>query len=260
MATARHATQVAAWYVGLHLPRSVLGTVIHRPARVDAYNEAPGSDFVPLLRSVNTFRSTGWCRVMTKHGSDKGRRWHNYTTVYAALFAGRQDRPLRIFELGLGTNNPHLVSTMGAAGRPGASLRGWRELFPRATVYGADIDRTILFTDDRIKTFYCDQLDAAAIHDLWAQPDLAAGMDILVEDGLHTLEANQSFLEHSLEHVVPGGTYVIEDIESSRLEAWRGLLPNTYAKRFPNFEFALLSLPNAYNSFDNNMLIVRRRV
>jgi hypothetical protein len=85
------------------------------------------------------------CQVMTGHGSDKGRRAHNYTTVYSALLRGKFNQPYRVFELGLGTNNPELLSTMGVAGTPGASLRGWRELFPNATIYGADIDRTILF-------------------------------------------------------------------------------------------------------------------
>jgi hypothetical protein len=31
---------------------------------------------------------------------------------------------------------------------------------------GADIDRDVLFKEDRIDTFYCDQLDRVAIHDL----------------------------------------------------------------------------------------------
>jgi hypothetical protein len=93
---------------------------------------------------------------MTRHGSDKGKGqgWHNYTTIYSVLFGKLHDQPFLIFELGLGTNNPNFPVNMGINGRPGASLRAWRELFPRALVYGADIDRDILFEEDRIKTFY----------------------------------------------------------------------------------------------------------
>jgi hypothetical protein len=87
---------------------------------------------------------------MTRHGSDKGSGWHNYTTVYSTLFWGWHDRPLRILELGLGTNNPGLMWH----GVPGASLRGWREIFPSALIYGADIDRDILFQEERIKTLF----------------------------------------------------------------------------------------------------------
>jgi hypothetical protein len=196
---------------------------------------------------------------MTKHGSDKGRLWHNYTTIYSVLFNGYRDRPLSIFELGLGTNNPTLVSSMGGTGRPGASLRGWRELFPRAFIYGADIDRTILFRENKIETFYCDQLDQASIRDLWDLPALRGGVDIILEDGLHTLDANVSFLDVSLEHLRPGGTYVVEDICTDNIEKWRNLLETIYSKQYPDYEFALTILPNLVNHQDNNLLIIRRK-
>ena len=48
-------------------------------------------------------------------------------------------------------------------GKPGASLRVWRDYFPNAIIYGADIDKDILFAEERIKTFYIDQLDPVAI-------------------------------------------------------------------------------------------------
>jgi hypothetical protein len=197
---------------------------------------------------------------MTRHESDKGQGWHNYTTIYSGLFGKRRDQPLRIFELGLGTNNPKLPSSMRDNGRPGASLRGWRELFPHALVYGADIDRDILFEEDRIKTFYCDQLDNIAIRNLWSQPALQDGMDIIIDDGLHTFEANISFLEGSLEHLRSGGIYVIEDILQETIERWHERLETIYSKRFPNHEFAFVELPNSMNpDHDNNILIIRRR-
>jgi hypothetical protein len=196
---------------------------------------------------------------MTKYESDKGQGWHNYTTIYSVLFGKVRDLPLRIFELGLGTDNPEIPSSMKSNGHPGASLRGWRELFPRAFVYGADIDRDILFQEDRIKTFYCDQLDSVAIRSLWSQPDLQGGMDIIIDDGLHTFEANISFLEGSLEQLRLGGIYVVEDILQEAIERWHDRLEAIYSKRFPNHELALLELPNSMNpDHDNNILIIRR--
>jgi hypothetical protein len=143
--------------------------------------------------------------------SDKGRA-HNYSTVYSALFNERYDPPLRILKLGLGTNNPDLPSTFGVFGVPGASLRGWRELFPHALVYGADIDRGILIQKDRIKTSYCDQLDPLSIRELWSHQELQVGMDIIIDDDLNTFEANVLFLKGSLGHLRPGGIFVCEDI------------------------------------------------
>jgi hypothetical protein len=247
------------WCVSFYFPRLVTSRFVKKTAEVrgigDSRNE---SHLVKQLRTVNTSAPTKMCRVMTRYGSDKGHGSHNYTTVYSALFKGRHDQPLRIFELGLGTNNPGFASNVGVYGLPGASLRGWRELFPNALVYGADIDRDILFQEDRISTFYCDQLDQAAIRQLWSQPDLHGGMDILIEDGLHTVEAGLSFLDGSLEQLRPGGVYVVEDIGRSMVDDWYDQLEAIYSKRYSNYEFALARLPNPTNSPDNNLLIIRR--
>ena len=116
-----------------------------RTPKVEVFPLGHTSRLARELLDVNVLAPTQMCWVMTKNGSDKGRGRHNYTTIYSALFGKLRDEPLRIFELGLGTNNPHLPSSMGSLGRPGASLRGWRDLFPNAMIFGADVDRDILF-------------------------------------------------------------------------------------------------------------------
>jgi hypothetical protein len=247
------------WCVSFYFPRLVTSRFVKKTAEVRGIGDSRDeSHLVKQLRTVNTSAPTKMCRVMTRYGSDKGHGSHNYTTVYSALFKGRHDQPLRIFELGLGTNNPGFASNVGVYGLPGASLRGWRELFPNALVYGADIDRDILFQEDRISTFYCDQLDQAAIRQLWSQPDLHGGMDIIIEDGLHTVEAGLSFLDGSLEQLRPGGVYIVEDIGQSMVDDWYDPLEAVYSKRYSNYEFALARLQNPTDSPDNNLLIIRR--
>ena len=248
------------WCSRFYLPRVAASVFIRRAPKVQGFPSGHTSEpFLHQLRGINVFAPTKMCRVMTRHGSDKGRGEHNYTTIYSVLFDKLRDQPLQIFELGLGGSNPKFPANMGVNGRPGASLRGWRELFPRALVYGADIDRDILFEEDRIKTFYCNQLDSVAIRDLWSQPVLQGGMDIIIEDGLHTLEGSTLFLDGSLERLRPGGIYVVEDILEETIEEWRNLLETIYSKRFPDHEFALVALPNSANDRDNNLLIIRRR-
>ncbi len=246
----------ARWYYRSHLTGLATTFRGHPAPIVHSFPEGIASRIGSEIRGVNIFAPTTMCRVMSRHGSDKGTK-HNYTTLYSVLFGDLRKKPLRIFELGLGTNNPDLVSSMGVYGRPGASMRGWRELFAHAQVYGADIDRDILFSDDRIETFYCDQLDAGAIRDLWCLPPLREPMDIIIDDGLHTLEGNISFMNGSLEHLRPGGVYVVEDILSKALADWRSLLQSGYPERFPHHEFALIELPHTWNRHDNNLLIVR---
>ena len=245
------------WCLSSCLPRLVTSWFVKRTPQVRSF----GASITPAhpakrLQSVNVLSPTKLCRVMTKYGSDKGRA-HNYTTVYSALFKECYHQPLRILELGLGTNNPDLPSSMGLLGMPGASLRGWREIFPHALVYGADIDRGILFKEDRIKTFYCDQLDRSSVRELWSHPDLQAGVDVIIDDGLHTFEANVSFLEESLDHLRPGGIYVCEDIMWDRVDEWCDRLETIYSKQYPTHEFAFVVLPDGGN-VANNLLVVRR--
>jgi hypothetical protein len=246
---------LAWWYGKFYLPRRAASILVRQTPTV----HGPPSNFADRVRRINIFAPTPMCLVMTKYGSDKGNSWHCYTAVYSALLGKLRNRPLRIFELGLGTNNPLLASTMGVDGRPGASLRGWREFFPQSLVFGADIDRDILFTDNRIQTFYCNQLDSDAIRDLWAQPALQEGMDLIIDDGLHRVSGNTTFLEGSLEHLRAGGLYVVEDIRFVDVEEWKGLLPG-YAAKYPNFDIVLVELPSPINKYDNVQLLIQRRV
>ena len=100
-------------------------------------------------------KSTPLCEIMGRNLSDKGHinintSHHNYTTFYYSIFKDLCNKKLRVFELGLGTNNINIKSNMGKDGRPGASLYGWSEFFPNSEIFGADIDSEILFNTDKI--------------------------------------------------------------------------------------------------------------
>ena len=190
--------------------------------------------------------STAVCRTMEHYGSDKGsakigKAWHNYTIVYNKLFGARFQDPLRIFEIGLGTNDTTFANNMGAHGRPGASLYAWRDLFPKSSVFGIDIDRNILFEDDRINTFYCDQTSKPAIQNLWKNSDLQESFDIMIDDGLHTFNANKSFFENSIYKLRKGGYYVIEDIANNETVKIENIIP-IWTERYPHLSFSLLKM------------------
>jgi hypothetical protein len=249
------ALRFQSWCLSTYLPRLMISRFVKRTPEVHRFEAAQApTGLAKQIETVNLLAPTEMCRVMTKWGSDKGT--HTYTTLYSALFSNRRDQPLRVLELGLGTNNLNVLSNMGIFGAPGASLRGWRELFPHARVYGADVDRGILFEEDRIKTFHCDQLDQSSIRELWSQPDLRDGMDIIIEDGLHTFEANVSFLEGSLQYLRPNGFYIVEDIGWDSLVEWRKRLDTVYSKQYPTHGFALTVLAARGSS---NLLIIHRK-
>ena len=207
----------------------------------------------------NPYVSNDLCTIMHKYGSDKGAPnntgWHNYTTFYHALFSPIRNESLRVFELGLGTNNISLPSNMGANGKPGASLRAWREYFPNASVFGADIDKDILFNEDRIRTFYCDQLSPEIIKNMWTDSDLVDEFDIIIEDGLHTFEANKCFFENSIHKLKKRGVYIIEDINresfdkiNEEVEKWKDI--------YSSLIFRFIEIPG-HNTWDNNLLVIQ---
>jgi len=168
--------------------------------------------------------------------------------------------PLDIFELGLGTNNTDILSNMGVNGRVGASHYGWAEFFPKASIYGADIDYRVLFNTDRIKTFYCDQTNPEAIKDMWGNRILKdINFDIMVEDGLHTIDAQMCFFENSIYKLKKGGTYIIEDFNHRSAER--------YASRLSQYKYIDLSAdiyqvpPTSEHhkeNLNNSLVIIRK--
>jgi len=198
-----------------------------------------------------------------KYGSDKGELtsaghpypWpsHSYTDYYKRLWGHCRYGVRRVFECGLGTNTPNLASSMGAYGKPGASLRVWRDYFPQAHIYGADIDRDILFSENRIETFYVNQLNPASISELWA----AIGQEkfqFMIDDGLHAFEAGSCLFTHSIEKLDPDGIYVIEDVTQKDLRRYKTFFAD---KRYV-VDYVTLYRPGV-GLGDNNIVVVRKR-
>ena len=111
----------------------------------------------------------------------------------------------------MGTNDPKLVSSMGSGGRPGASLYAFKEYLPNANIYGADIDKNILFNEERINTCYVDQLDIKTFNNI-KNTFGNIKYDLIIDDGLHSIGANLNTLLFALNNIKINGWIVIEDI------------------------------------------------
>ena len=204
--------------------------------------------------------STPLCEIMGRNRSDKGDKeikssWHNYTTFYYSIFKDICKNKLRIFELGIGTNNPRIASNMGIYGRPGASLYGWEEFFPNSEIYGADIDKNIIFNTERIKTYYCDQKNPIIIKEMWNKKELEENFDIIIEDGLHTFDANVCFFENSIDKLNSKGYYIIEDLNSKDEEKFINKIKE-WEKEYKDCSFTLLKIPSLLNRINNNLLVI----
>ncbi len=150
-----------------------------------------------------------------RHGSDKARL--NYHFIYPSLFKNPK-RVKKILEVGIGTNNTNIISNMGPFGKPGASLRAFRDYFVNSSVYGADIDRDVLFRENRIKTFYVDQTSQNSIKKLFRK--INKKFDLIVDDGLHSPYTNLNMINTSLQYLNKNGWLVIEDIPFRSKSIW----------------------------------------
>jgi hypothetical protein len=166
--------------------------------------------------------------LFDQYGSDKGDTNHRYHLLYGALLASTNASAL--LEIGLGTNNVNVVSNMGSRGKPGASLRAFRDYLPGAQIYGADVDRGILFNEERISTFFVDQTDLDSFSTLSAA--VPAEFDLIIDDGLHSPNANLATLVFGLNRLKVNGYFLVEDIGPDALPIWQlvsaALLPSGY--------------------------------
>jgi len=173
-----------------------------------------------------------------KYGSDKSS--NDYHNIYGPLLKNRGEIT-GILEIGMGTNNTDIVSNMGLWGYPGASLRAFRDFLKSAMIFGADIDKRILFEDERIQTFFVDQTDPLTLTELGKS--IPSNLDLVIDDGLHSPNANIETLKFGLTKIKIGAWVVVEDIALDALPLWEvvsALLPSNYEPHIFRGESALV--------------------
>ena len=124
----------------------------------------------PLYRPLLTL--TGLLEIMAKRrGTDK--IGHGYIEYYRRYFGDLRFRKIKLLEIGIGGNG----HTQG-----GASLRMWKDYFPRGQVFGIDIQDKRQLDQPRIKTFRGSQDDPAFLSEI---ADSHGPFDIVIDDGSH---------------------------------------------------------------------------
>jgi len=198
------------------------------------------------------------------HGCDNGyldlnkrifyKNWHphTYADFYSNLFDHCKQNIKKVFECGIGTSNENIPSNLGKSYTPGASLRVWRDYFKNATIHGADIDKDVLFKEERIKTYYVDQLDKNSIKEMWTKIN-EKDFDLIVDDGLHSLMGGITLLEVSFDKLRSGGIYIIENIDMAYLDK----LIIYLEKKF-NFNLVFLQAKKEKLLKDNNLIVIRK--
>jgi len=211
-----------------------------------------------MVVDYNNFRNI-FLDLCEKYGSDKGgsrknlafKHWpHNYSDYYDNIFFDKRSDFLKVFECGIGTNNKDMPFNMGSNANPGASLKVWRDYFFNAQIFGADIDKSVLFQADRIKTFYVDQRSEESIIQMWKSIG-QDNFDLIIDDGYHQFDANICLFKNSINYLSKNGFYIIEDISEKDI--------NNFYLYFQNkkFRFNFVNLFNEKYILQNNILVIR---
>jgi hypothetical protein len=153
---------------------------------------------------------TELCEIGFKYRTDKSPLvQHNYTPVYYEMFKDRRETVKKVVEMGIGYPESMFKVKNYITG---ASLYMWREFFPNAKIYGADIHRGALFTADRIKTYLCDETREKHIKDLIKKT--GKDVDLFVDDGAHYREMQVYLCLTVMPLLKDDVIYSIEDVFS----------------------------------------------
>jgi hypothetical protein len=129
---------------------------------------------------------------------------HSYTRHYQAHLGHLRRQPIRLLEIGVGG---YESPTWG-----GASLRMWRDYFPRGEIHGLDIHEKRI-NEPRIHVHQGDQSDEALLRGL---ARAHGPFDVIIDDGSHVnAHVRASFDALFGDYLKPGGFYVVEDLATA---------------------------------------------
>lgn len=133
-----------------------------------------------------------------KYKTDKGSKRASFTEVYEIFLHPIKFEAKKIFEIGIAK---------------GASLKMFRDYFPNAVIYGIDITDCSWLNSNTLKTFVADQANRKQLKGFI--DTYGSDFDVILDDGGHTMEQQQTSFGFLFKHVKPGGYYIIEDVNTS---------------------------------------------
>ncbi len=126
-------------------------------------------------------------------------KWRHYFEIYDRHFSKYRGTDVNVLEIGV---------------YHGGSLQMWKNYFGTdARIYGIDINPDCArFEEDQIQIIIGDQADRDFLGKVAA--DLPQ-VDVLIDDGGHTMVQQQNTFEVMFPLVAPDGVYLCEDLHTS---------------------------------------------
>ena len=176
-----------------------------------------------MKNDLETFFENHDGRLITK--------WSHYFKIYDRYLARFRGTDAHLMEVGV---------------CHGGSLQMWKHyLGNKASIYGVDIHpRTLDFKEDQIEIFIGDQEDRAFLKTL---KNDTPRLDILIDDGGHTMEQQINTFDELFPHVSENGVYICEDTHTSYWSSFGG----GYLKQGTFIEYVKDKI-DELNAFHNN--------
>lgn len=110
-----------------------------------------------------------------------------------------------------------------------------------------------MFEEERIYTYFINQLDPVIIKSFWEKVG-EADYDFMIDAGLHTFEAGSTLFLHSIDKLSRNGIYIIEDVYPYDLSRYKDFFQNK------NYivEYVCLFRPSL-GLADNSLVVVRKK-
>jgi hypothetical protein len=187
-----------------------------------------------------------------KYGLDKSDLYHDYSNYYDKILTEHRHKKINFIEIGIGSMQENGKSSMynhHYEGKEiysiGNSLRCWNEYFYNANlILGIDIQKDCMFKENKIKTELGDSTNKSQVNKILNKYN-EIEFDIILDDGLHTIDAQIKTLTNFWPFLKKGGIYFIEDIPD------KNELENKIKKLLPNIKIHIqeCNIKNAGNSY-----------
>ncbi len=208
-----------------------------------------GGDAASSIATINISATTGGImnqqangRVLIdyfeKHEHRLIHKWMHYFEIYERHFGQFRNQPISLLEFGV---------------LHGGSLQMWKYYFGKqAKIFGADINpRCAELGEDQITILLADQESRESLRNICSS---LPPLDIIIDDGGHTMLQQKTTFEEMWGQLRIGGIYLIEDMHTSYWPSFGGSYKDPV--NFVEYTKNLIDQLNAWHAVPNSDLTV----
>jgi hypothetical protein len=148
-------------------------------------------------------------------------KWKHYFEIYERHLARYRDKQVTLVEIGVAR---------------GGSLQMWKQYFgPKARIIGVDINpECTAYAEEHIEVLIGNQEDRTFLRSL---AERIPNIDVLIDDGGHTMLQQITTFEELFPRIAPDGVYVCEDLHTSYWHGYGGgyRSPSSFIEYSKNF-------------------------